>query len=175
MAINPITTIDILNLGDDQLSSQAALVFTGGIPGGGNSDILTLRMDQNIDPPEEAVETYDVWCRGIKVPFTSMTQATDKQFQVQIRIDQNWETIKSIETWYHYCYDPKNATALSDSLTRTSATMQYYNGAQEVVKLYQISGLKIKAYKIESSEMSSPDPLRATLTFIYTLWYPLPL
>jgi hypothetical protein len=172
MSVLAPTATDILSLGDDQMSSQMAIVFTDGIPGGGDTDKITLRLDQSFDPPEDLVETYDVILRGIKIPHTSMTHAMDKQFQVAVRIDQNWEVIKGLETWYYYCYNPQNATALPDAQTRTNVSIQYFNGQGTKVKEYRIKGLKIKGYKIETSDPSSPDPLRATISFIFADWVP---
>ena len=160
-------TLAIMYLGDDQMASQYAIIFPKGIPGGGNADALTLRLDQSFDPPEDIVESYEVWFQGTKVPKTSMTHAMDKTFTIDVRVDQNWEVINALENWYNLGYDPIHGTALPDYMTRTIGIVYHYDGQNKVVKSYKLRGLKIKGIKIGTSEPSSPDPLRATLTFIF--------
>lgn len=166
------STIAIMNLGDDQMASQWALTFPEGIPGGGNTDALSLRFDTSFDPPEDIVESYEVWSQGTKTMKTSMTHAMDKTFTIDYRVDQNFEVHKAVEAWYNKCYDPRNGTALTDVETRTTGLVQLFDGQQKVVMQYRFRGLKIKGIKLQTLEMSSPDPLRATLTFIFNDWIP---
>ena len=165
-------TINMLILGADQLASQYSLTFPGGIPGGGDAEAIALRLDQSLAPPERMVETYDIFYRGVKKPMTSMTDATDKSFTVDVRIDQNWKVINDLEKWLFMCYDFSNGTALNDNDVRTTGLTQYYDGVGSTIKQYKIEGLKIKGLKIGDSENSSPDPLRATISFIWNDWYP---
>ena len=166
------STLAIMNLGDDQMASQWALRFPDGIPGGGNSDALSLRLDTSFDPPEDIVETYEIWAQGTKRVMTSMTHAMDKTFTIDVRVDQNHEVINAVEAWYFKCYDPINGKALPDAMTRTTGIVELYDGQNKVVKAYRFRGLKIKGLKLQTLEMSSPDPLRATLSFVFDDWIP---
>ena len=160
-------TQTILQLGDDQLSSQFAITFPEGIPGGGSTDAITLRSDQTFDPPEDNVGTYDIVFRGMKIPKTSMTHDMTKEFNFEIRIDQNWQTHDDIVAWYKLCYDPINATALPDLMVRTTIVIQAFDGQGNVKKSYRFRGAKIKGYKVNTFDNSSTDPLRMTLNFIF--------
>ena len=162
----------IVGLGSDQLANQCALIFTGGIPGGGDGDRITLRLDQSIDPPERMVETYEFFYQGVKRVMTSMTDATDKTFTVDFRIDQNWGTIEDLEKWLYYTYDFKNGKALPTASVRTTAQLVYYDGQNNISKSYTYLGLGLKGLKNGTSDMSSPDPLRGTVSFIYDDFHP---
>lgn len=158
----------ILQLTDDQLASQYAILFPEGIPGGGNTDNITLRLDQSFDPPERRVEKYDIVYRGLKTPKTSMTEATDKTFSVDIRVDQYWNVVKDLEAWLDLVHNPVNGTALPDVMTRTTILINHYDGSENVVKTYRFRSSKIDSLKIGTSDNASPDPLRATASFIFT-------
>jgi len=162
----------IVGLGSDQLSSQCALVFTGGIPGGGDGDRITLRLDQSIDPPERMVETYEYFYQGIKRVMTSMTDATDKTFTTDVRMDQNWAVMKDLERWLYYTYEFTNGKALPTASVRTTAQLQYFDGQNNLVKSYTYLGLGIKGLKNGTSDMSSPDPLRTTISWVYDDYRP---
>jgi hypothetical protein len=157
-----------LHILDDALASQHILLFPEGIPGGGNTDLLSIRLDQSFDPPEKAVETYEIFYRGMKIPKKSQVDATDKTFQVQVRIDQNWQVIKDIEAWMDKVYNFIDGTALPSAMVMSSMIYQNFDGQGNVKKQYQFKGCIPKALQIGSSDFSSPDPLRATITFIFT-------
>lgn len=162
----------IIGLGDDQMAGQCNLVFVGGIPGGGDGDRVTLRLDQSIDPPERMVETYEFFFQGEKRVMTSMTDATDKTFTVDVRVDQNWGVIQDLERWLYYTYDFQNGKALPSASVRTTGQLQYFDGQNNIVKSYTYLGLGIKGLKNGTSDMSSPDPLRTTISFIFDDFHP---
>lgn len=166
------STIEIMNLGDDQMASQWALTFPEGIPGGGNADALTLRFDTSFDPPEDIVESYEVWHQGQKTMKTSMTHAMDKMFTIDYRVDQNFAVHNALEAWRFKCYDPINGTALPDIETRATGLLQLFDGQNKIVKQFRFRGLKPKGEKLQTLEMSSPDPLRSTITFIFNDYIP---
>lgn len=158
----------IMNLGDDQLASQYQVVFPTGIPGGGNTEAISLRMDQDFDPPEDSVETYEIPFKGMKILKTSMTHAMDKRFTVNVRLDQQWKVYDDLLAWYHRCYDPINGTALPDTATRTDVVIQAQDGQQVVKKNIRFKNSKITGLKVATFDNASTDPTRVTVNFIFT-------
>ncbi len=70
----------IESLNDDAMSNQFDILFTDGIPGGGDGNLLRLRMDKQLDIPERSVEEYIIQYQGIKIPKTSLQEETTKEF-----------------------------------------------------------------------------------------------
>ena len=76
------TTIDeLLLLGDDQIKSQASVIFvpSTGLSGkiGAYDDTYSMRMDQSIDLPKVEVGTYEAWYQGKKILKRSIIENTD--------------------------------------------------------------------------------------------------
>lgn len=156
----------ILALGEDQLASQFIFTLVS-IPGGGDTNAVSLRMDQSFDPPEEVVNTYNIKFRGMDIPKTNMTDGTTKEFSVDVRIDQSWQVFKDLHAWKNLVYDPNKGTAQSELATRTTAIVQALDGNGQVVYSFTFKNTKIKSIKAGTFENSSDDPLRVTLSFIY--------
>ena len=161
------SSLNMMGLGDDQMASQYGIVFPEGIPGGGNAENITLRMDQQFDPPEDNTTMYEIIFRGMKIPKTSMTHEMTKEAIIMVRIDQTWEIYKDLIAWSHKCYDPINGTALPDSMVRTTMLVQMYDGQGKVVQTFRFRGTKLKGLKVETLDNASADPLRVTLNFIF--------
>jgi len=162
-----MSTDNILNLGDDQLANQYIVLFPTGIPGGGNTDTISLRMDQSFDPPEETVNTYDIIFQGLKITKTGMLTETTKEFTIDIRLDQQWKVFDDLNNWFKKVYDPIKGTALPDIMVRTTVVIQYQDGQNKVVKNMRFTGVKIKSLKVGTADHTSGDPIRLTLGFIY--------
>jgi hypothetical protein len=162
-----ISTDQIMALGDDQLLSQFSLVFPNGIPGGGNAQAVALRMDTTIDPPEEAVNVYEIFHKGFKIPKTGMLQEGTKEFTVEVRIDQQWEVYDTLKNWSKLSYDHSNGTGLPDSMTRATIIVQPEDRSQTGVKQIIFRGCKPKADKLPTFDNQSGDPARVSLTFIF--------
>lgn len=157
----------VLGLGDDQLANSFQLVFPAGVPLANNSDAIALRMDQTFDPPDESVNTYDIKYRGITITKTGRSEATSKEFTIDVRIDQSWEVFKDLKRYYNACYNPVNGTGLGDSLTRFPISVQALDGDQAVAYSINFKNCKIKQMKIGSFGQEEEGPLRVTLSFIY--------
>lgn len=162
-----INTDIVMGLGDDQLSNQWQVTFPEGIPGGGNSDSITLRMDQSFDPPEDVVGTYEIIYRGIKIPKTNKLHDMAKEFTIDIRLDQNWTVFDDLNAWYKLCYDGTNSTALPDLMVRTTMIIQCLDGSNVIKKELKYKGVKPKSVKIGTLDHSSGDPVRVTLACIF--------
>jgi len=163
-----ISSERILGLGDDQILSQYSLIFPEGIPGGGDSESITLRADQSIDLPENSVNTYDIFHKGFKITKTGMLQETTKEISFDVRIDQQWKVVDDYLAWEKMCYDHNNGTALPDSMVRTSLIVQPEDRNQAAVKQILFKGIKPKSSKLPTFDNSSGDPARMTMTFIFT-------
>ena len=157
----------ILALGEDQLAAQYVISFPEGLPNGGNSDNLMLRLDQSFDPPEEMVGDYDIRYRGMLVKKTNMTEATEKSFSVDVRIDQNWEIIKDLQQCKEMTYNALTGTAMSEEETRFTMQINAMDQNNNIVASMQYNYCKVKGLKIGTFDNASEDPLRATITFIY--------
>jgi len=157
----------ILALGDDQLAARFQLVFPTGIPGGGDSDSIALRMDQPFDPTTITVGEYEIAYKGTKLKKTSMTDGTDKTFTIQVRIDQKWKVFDSLYALSKMTYDPNTGTAYPDAVTRFPIAIQYVDGQNLVVKTWTYNYCKLKEFAVQSNDQGSDDPLRISLTFIW--------
>ena len=161
-----VDTANINLLGEDQLATQFIFSLVS-IPGGGNTDAVSMRMNYDFDPPEESVGTYDIMFRGVKLTKTNMTEGTTKEFTIEVRIDQKWQVYKDLHAWKNLVYDPGNGTAQSEAATRTTATVQALNNTGDVMYTFTFLDSKIKSIKAGTFSNSSEDPLTTTLTFVY--------
>jgi len=157
----------IFAMGSDQMANQFIVLFPLGIPGGGNKDVMSLRMDQAFDPPSEALATYDIFYRGLKITKVSTLEETDKSFSLSFRLDQSWEVYDGLRDWKKMVFDPDTHIALSDSEVRTSVIVQYLGREGGIVHTGLFKGVVIKSLKLESADPSSADPLRVTAEFSY--------
>ncbi len=162
-----IATDSLMALGDDQILSQFSLIFPNGIPGGGNADRVSLRMDTTFDPPEETVNVYDVFHKGFKIPKTGMVQDGTKEFTIEVRIDQQWEVYDDLKRWANLSYDHTNGTGLPDSMTRTTIIVQAEDRSQTAVKQIIFRGCKPKGDKLPTFDNQSGEPGRLQMTFIF--------
>lgn len=161
------STNAIFLAGDDQLVSQYTVTFPEGIPGGGDTDAISIRMDTQFDPPEQVMNTYEVFYRGLKVPKTSMLDETSKEFSVEIRVDQQWKIYDDLNAWFKNCYDFETTTALPEAMTRSTILIDAYDGQNNIVKSFKFTGAKPKSLKVGTWDNQSGDPMRLTLVFIF--------
>ncbi len=153
-------------LEDDALASQFNLIIHD-IPGGGRTKRISLRMDQTFEPPEELINTIDVWFRGLKIPKTHPSEGTTKEFNVSVRMDADWHIYDDLKKWMRKCYDPRNSTALANSSTTTNIWIEALNRTGKNVKTFKFIDAKIKSLKVDPFDNASDDPIRLTLSFIY--------
>lgn len=163
-----MSTDTFMNLGNDQLANQFQLIFPSGIPGGGNNTQICLRMDQSFDPPENTVGVYELIFRGVKIPKTNMLDETTKEFTFDVLIDQQWSVYDDLNNWKMLVYDPIQGTAQAETATRTVMLVQALDGSSTVMKTFRFKGVKLKSIKPGTFDNTSGDPLRVTVTFIFT-------
>lgn len=157
----------ILGLGDDALASKYYITFPNGLPTGGDTDSISLRLDQSFDFPEIGSGEYEIAWKGMKVKKTNGTDATDKTFTVQVRVDQQWKVMDDLYALAKASYDPNTGTYLPDSATRFPIAIRFVDGQDVVKKTWTFQYAKLKNFTIQSVEPTSEDPLRVQLTFIY--------
>ena len=157
----------ILAASDDQMASRAFIVFPNGLPTGGDSESIALRIDQSFDIPEIIVSEYEVSWKGMKVKRTGQNDATDKTFQIQVRIDQQWKVMDDLYALSKATYDGNTGTSLPDSVTRFPFAILFVDGQDVVKKTVTFQHAKLKSFTIQSVDPTSEDPLRVQLSFIY--------
>jgi len=157
----------ILGLGDDQIVSQYMLIFPDGIPGGGDTKNIALRCDTSFDMPEEAMNTYEIYHKGYKIPKTGMLQDTTKEFTIEVRVDQQWKVYNDLEKWKNLVYDEANGTGMPELTTNATIIVQAEDKSQKPVKQFIFKYAKPRAIKVNSFDHQSGDPLRISVTFIY--------
>jgi hypothetical protein len=161
-------SIDLVNsAGDDALTNQFNVIFPTGIPGGGNTDRISLRTDQAVDPPERSINVYEIFHKGIKIPKTGTLDETSKELTFDVRLDQAWGVYDDFAAWLKLCYDFSNAVALPDVMTRTNITIQADDTAGTVIKSLTFKGIKLRGMKIASFDNQTSEPLRLTVNFIW--------
>lgn len=159
---------DLMNLGSDQLKTQYEIVFPKGIPGGGNTDLLSLRADMQLDLPEWTVGTYEVFKKGVKLVYTNMLQEMDKSsLTIDFRLDQEWGVYDALKGWANLCYNYQTATALPESATRTDIYVLAQDHMNNTVKTIKIIDAKIKSVKLAEFDNQGSDPQRVQAIFIF--------
>lgn len=165
---------EILQLGDDQISSMYIAAFTNLPTSLGITDrALSMRMDQPFDPPERNVETYQVWFQGQKVERTSALEGTDKTFQLNFRCDQNWEIYRALNDWYKLVYDEETLTPGADAqqgdfANRAIFRIECYGADRSTLfSTHTYRGVKIRSLKPTEFSPESGDPIRIEVGFIY--------
>ena len=162
-----MSTETILNLGSDQMSNQFVVLFPEGIPGGGNKDIISLRMDQSFTPPDISYSTYEVNYRGLKILKPSLMEETSKEFTCEIRLDQQWDVYDALNTWMKLVFDPETHIAMDDALIRTSVIVQAFGRNNDVAQTLTFKGVIIKSLKIGDFSPESGDPIRLSVGFTF--------
>ena len=157
----------MLSVGDDQLSSRAYIVFPNGLPTGGDAESIALRIDQSFDIPEIIVSEYEISWKGMKIKKTGQTDATDKTFQVQVRVDQQWKVMDDLYALAMASYNGNTGTSLPDSATRFPFAILFVDGQDVVKKTVTFQHAKLKGFAIQSVDPTSEDPLRVQLSFIF--------
>lgn len=157
----------ILTLGDDAHLNQWQAVFPDGIPTGGDSESIVLRMDQTFSLPAEVIYKYDINFKGAIIPKTGRKEDTEKTLTVSVRVDQQWQVFDDLRAWLKAVYDPSTNTAMPDLLVRTPIAVQMLDGNNAVVKTLLFTYSKITNIKITDADNSSGDPFRLELSFIY--------
>ena len=157
----------IMNLGDDQTINQYQILFPGGIPGGGDAESISLRMDTQFTAPAQTINTYDIWHKGIKIPKTGTVTETDKKFSIEVRLDQKGSVYKTLNAWKTNCYDFTNGTALPDLLVRTTMLVQLTDTQENVMQTWTFTGVKIYELTPPTLDNAAGDPARITVGFIY--------
>lgn len=157
----------IMGLGDDQLANQFVVLFPTGIPGGGNSDEVTLRMEEEMPMPDDAVGEYLIEYQGMQILKTSQKETTDKHFEMTVRVDTNWNVYKTLKKWKDMAFDPKTGIAMPEALTRTTLVVQALDGQKSVKKNFTFKYVKLQKIQISGFSHTSEDPTKLTLGFIY--------
>ena len=157
----------IESLNDDAMSNQFDILFTDGIPGGGDGNLLRLRMDKQLDIPERSVEEYTIQYQGIKIPKTSLQEETAKEFVLNFRLDGNWQVYRALNNWYKLVFNESNGSGGTEASTRVSMIFNSYGAQKQLIFSMRLNGVKIKKIKLETFDMGSAEPARVEATFIY--------
>lgn len=162
----------LITLGDDQISSQYAILWPDGIPFSSvDSRLLTYRADQSFDLPNREAGTYDTYYQGLKVTKPAFTDQTDKTFMLQFRIDAQWLVHDALENWYNNAFNDITGKVGPESTNRTTMLMQMFNGLSDnPTKTFRWRGVRIKGFKSGSVSPESTDPMRCEAGFMYHMF-----
>lgn len=158
-------------LADDQMVDQFGILFPQGIPGGGNGDLLRLRMDQAFDEPELVAATYEVNFEGIKIPKTG-SEDTTKEFTMSFRIDGNWQVYYALRKWHQLVINNISGSLQGEADTRTTMILNAYGAPNKTIKYSKrFNGVKIKSFKVTAwdyNNKAEPSRIEAGFIFINT-------
>jgi len=154
-------------LADDQMANQFEVVFIGALPGGGDTNLLKLRMDRAFDIPERSMATYDVEYQGIKIPKLSSKEETDKTFTLNFRLDNNWLIYKALNNWFKNGLNENTGAGGTEASNRISMIFNAYGTGRTVKYTMTFNSVRIKTIKLESFDMTSSEPSRCECSFIY--------
>jgi len=154
-------------LADDQMANQFEVLFVGVIPGGGNSNLLKLRMDRSFDIPERTMATYEIEYQGIKIPKIASKEDTDKTFTLNFRLDGNWAVYDALNNWFKTAFNEDNGSSSTESQTRISMIFNAYGVGRSLKYNMTFNHVRIKSIKLEAFDMTSSEPSRCECSFIY--------
>jgi hypothetical protein len=153
-------------LSDDQMANQFEVVFTT-IPGGGDTNLLKLRMDRSMDIPERTMATYEIEYQGVKIPKLSAKEDTDKTFTLNFRLDGNWAVYNALNGWFKTGLNENNGSAGTEASNRTTVVFNAYGTGRAIKYSMTFNGVRIKSIKLETFDMTSAEPSRVECSFIY--------
>ena len=157
----------IMGLGDDQMANNFVFTLPTGIPGGGNTDLITLRMEESFPMPEDGVGEYEIRYQGLIVLKTSNVETMDKHFTINVRVDSQWEVYDDLKNWKMNCHNNINGTFLSDLATRTTAVVQALDGQKNIVKTFTFKHTKLQKIKVTDFSHTEETPTKLELTFLF--------
>jgi len=157
----------VLGLGDDQLANQFIVLFPDGLPGGGDVDNLSLRLDESFDMPSEEVGTYEIKYRGMTITKTNMSEQTSKEYELIARLDKDWKIADALRETYEITYNPVKGTALGDTSARFTVEVQALDSQNNVVKTVSFKNSKIKSLKLPTFGHEEEGAAKITIGFIY--------
>lgn len=154
-------------LADDQMANQFEVLFVGTIPGGGDSNLLKLRMDRSFDIPERTMATYEIEYQGIKIPKIASKEDTDKTFTLNFRLDGNWKVYDSLNKWFKSNFNEDTGASNTEAQSRISMIFNAYGTSRSLKYSMTFNSVKIKSIKLEAFDMTSSEPSRCECSFIY--------
>jgi hypothetical protein len=158
------TAEQILDLGDDQLKDQFLLRFPAGIPGGGNAEGISLRMDETFDPPEESVNVYEIFHKGQKITRPGGAEETDKSIEFVVRLDQQWQVWDDLKAWKDLVYDVTTGTPGVGTASRAPIAIEATGREADVpVKTLLFTQCSLVRLDIQEFDHSSGEPLKLNL------------
>lgn len=162
-----MSTDIIFGLGDDALVNMFEISFPEGFPTGGNADNVALRCDMQLQIPEQKVNTYSIYKKGVKVDKTGTLTDTTKEFTTEFRVDQSWASVQAVIDYCNAVYDPVTGIALPDSLTRTTVLCSAVNTQNEIMKTFRFKNAKPISWNMIAFDNNTGDPMRCTITWSY--------
>lgn len=162
-----MSTEAILNLGSDQMANQYVVLFPSGIPGGGDKDQVSLRIQGSFAPPAVSYATYTIDYRGLTIQKVSTKEETSKELNLEIRLDQQWEIYDSLSKWLYMVFDPETHIAMPDEAIRTNIVMQAYGRDDTIAKSLTFRGVIIKSLEVSAFEVGSSEPSTLTVGFTF--------
>ena len=154
-------------LSDDQLANQFEIVFPNGIPGDGDKNAISMRMDQSIQPPSFVSNMYDYYMRGIKYSKPGMLEETTKELSVMVRIDQAWKVFDDLYKWKLVCHDTINGTRSNSKSGSSKVNINMLDGNDKIKKTFFYEYVYLKELALETLANDSGDPLRVNLVMVY--------
>jgi hypothetical protein len=156
---------DLLSTGSDALKSQFDVVFPSGIPGGGNSVLISLRMRETIDPPEHGVQVYEIFRKGQKIPRPGGAEEVDKMITVNVDLDQQWIVYDDLKKWKELVYN--SSTGVPGQTSKAQTTMEIVSYNEDSIPIHRLifRGTFLSKMKVQDFDNQSPDQQKLELTF----------
>ena len=161
----------IYALGDDQMTAHWNLIFPNGIPTGGSTEEMVMRIT-DFDPPEQSIERYEVSYHGLTIEKTG-SPSESKEFTLTIRLKKDWSIYTNMKRWANGGADPETGARMADDDLRTTVILQPIDideNGEEVptrdpitYKRCKLVGLKLSTF----DHTNKTDPMTYTATFIY--------
>jgi len=172
-------TIDFLSaLGDDQIKSQYALVFTGGIPIDRNdpptriltgiTEVLTYRQQDSVDLPQRKVGTYDITYQGLVIKKVAPKDENSKEFNVTIRLDADGLVYAALDAWYTAIFNEWDGSIGSQWGLRTVIDLILYRTNKTASLHFRFYDALLVGFSGNSVDHGAAEPLTVEATFVYT-------
>jgi hypothetical protein len=159
--------VDLL-LADDQLQNRFVITFPNGIPGSSiNPELISLRINGSFSTPEYSVSKYDISYRGMKLAKTGGSQENSNEFNLNFRIDVNWEVYKALKGWMDMIFNPLSGQYTSDNENRTTMVFTSFGARDIVVKQTIYKWVRIYTLKGGDFDTGEGQPVNIEAGFVF--------
>lgn len=162
----------IVDYSAHQLESQFMVSFSK-LPNCVNSQGLTADDLQylvrgSFEIPQMKVQTYDEEFRGMKVTLPGGKDDSDKNGQIEFRLDENWFVYDVFYQWFVGTFDPLNGYRKAMSDITTDMTITAYSAGGNPTKIITFYNTIVYGLKTTDFDNTGNKPISVKVDYSFT-------